>query len=112
MLRIKILISIIIFSSLLVGTSIVKNKTRGIEKKIYQLKKTINLKENDFNESQLDFFYLTSPAILEKKIENLDKNLYYPIEHSNIFLNMSSFLELKIKFANQENKNEKKIQKK
>ena len=112
MLRIKFLTSIIIFSSLLIGTSIIKNKTRDIEKKIYQLNKIIHLKKNDFNESQLDYFYLTSPAIIEKKIENLDNNLYSPVEHSNIFLNMSSFLELKRKIVDQENKKEKKIQKK
>ena len=79
MLRIKFLTSIIIFSSLLIATSIIKNKTRDIEKKIYQLNKIIHLKKNDFNESQLDYFYLTSPAIIEKKIENLDNNLYSPV---------------------------------
>ena len=67
MLRIKFLTSIIIFSLLLIGTSIIKNKTRDIEKKIYQLNKIIHLKKNDFNESQLDYFYLTSPAILKRK---------------------------------------------
>ena len=95
MLRIKFLTSIIIFSLLLIGTSIIKNKTRDIEKKIYQLNKIIHLKKNDFNGSQLDYFYLTSPAIIEKKIENLDINLYSPLEHSNIFLNMPSFSRTK-----------------
>ena len=36
MFKIKILLSIIIFSSLLFGTSIIKNETREIEKKIHE----------------------------------------------------------------------------
>ena len=100
MLRIKFLSSIIIFSLLLIGTSIIKNKTRDIEKKIYQLNKIIHLKKNDFNESQLDYFYLTSPAIIEKKIENLDINLYSPLSILT-FLNIQ-FSRTKRKFLNQE----------
>ena len=37
MLKLKITISILIFSSLLISTSIIKNKTRVIEKKIFNL---------------------------------------------------------------------------
>ena len=67
MFKIKILISITIFSSLLVFTSIIKNQTREIEKKIFNLSKLNSFKEKDLNESQLDFSYLTSPSIIEKK---------------------------------------------
>ena len=42
MFKIKNLFSIIIFSFLLIGTSIIKNQTREIEKKIYNLSKIIN----------------------------------------------------------------------
>tara|TARA_B100000575_G_C23079558_1_gene621943 strand:+ start:315 stop:653 length:339 start_codon:yes stop_codon:yes gene_type:complete len=112
MLKIKAIISILIFSSILIGTSIIKNQTRDIEKKINYLNKIIHLKEKDFYESQLDFFYLTSPIIIEKKIEHLDNHLYFPMEYSNIFLNMSSFLELKRKLVNQEHINERKAEKK
>ena len=55
MFRFKVLISVVIFSTLLIVTSIIKNQTRIIEKKIYNLSKEINLKENDYNESQLIF---------------------------------------------------------
>ena len=41
MFRFKIVISIIIFSLFLVGTSTIKNETREIEKKIYNLSKKI-----------------------------------------------------------------------
>ena len=97
-----------VFISLLVCTSVIKNETRDIEKKIYDLVKIIDIKEKDLNESQLDFSYLTSPAVIEKKIEYLDRNQYQPMEYSKIFLSMSSFLNLQNKFVTQEKKNEKK----
>ena len=69
MFRVKIFLSIMVFISPLVCTSVIKNETRDIEKKIYDLVKIIDIKEKDLNESQLDFSYLTSPAVIEKKIE-------------------------------------------
>ncbi len=109
MLRIKILFSIIIFSFLLVFTSIIKNKTREIEKNIYNLNKLINQKEKDLNESQLDLSYLTSPAMIEKSLKNLEVENYLPMEFSKIFLSIFEFKSIQNKFVNQENKNEKKI---
>ena len=50
--------------------------------------------------------------MLEKKIEYLDNSQYVPLEYSKIFLNISSFTNIQNRFATQENKNEKKIQKK
>ena len=112
MFRFKIVISIIIFSLFLVGTSTIKNETREIEKKIYNLSKKIIQKEEDLNESQLDFTYLTSPFMIEQTIEHLDKNNYIPMEYSRIFLNISSFIDLQNKFAIKKNLNEKKTKKK
>ena len=66
MFKVKIFLSIMVFISLLVCTSVIKNETRDIEKKIYDLVKIIDIKEKDLNESQLDFSYLTSPAVIEK----------------------------------------------
>tara|TARA_B100001121_G_C18665289_1_gene610982 strand:- start:905 stop:1243 length:339 start_codon:yes stop_codon:yes gene_type:complete len=108
----KILISTIIFSLLLIGTSFIKNQTREIEKNISSLNKIINQKKRDINESELDYSYLTSPLMIEQKIEHLDKNKYIPMEYSKIFLNLDSFLSLQKKFVIQKEKNEKKIQKK
>ena len=111
MFKIKIFISVITFSLLIIGTSIIKNETREIEKKIFTLSKITNQKERDLNESQLDFFYLTSPAIIEKRIKHLDSIEYFTMEYSKIFLNLNSFLDLQKKFANQNENHEKKIQK-
>ena len=86
MFKIKFFLSIIIFSLLLITTSIIKNQTRELEKEnLNQLSKIIFLKEKDLNESQLDFSYLTSPSIIESKIEHLDKSVYSPIDYSKNF---------------------------
>ncbi len=112
MFKLKIFISVIIFSTLLIGTSIIKNQSRDIEKKIYNLSKKIFIKEKDLNESQLEYSYLSSPVMIEKKIEHLDNSKYFPMEYSKIFLSISSFMDFQNKLALQENYNEKKIQKK
>tara|TARA_B100000242_G_C42682468_1_gene319739 strand:- start:55 stop:381 length:327 start_codon:yes stop_codon:yes gene_type:complete len=106
MIKMKILFSIIIFSSLLFGTSIIKNETREIEKKILNINKTINLKSKDLIESELDFSYLTSPSILEFLTSQTDKQ-YVPMKYSKIFLKMDDFLNLENKIVLQNDKNEK-----
>ena len=112
MFKFKHLISILFFSFLLIGTSFIKNQTRDIEKKIYIKKKEIFVKEKDLNEAQLDFYYLTSPSVIEERIEHLGFNYYLPIDYSKIFHNMEDFINLQKRFATQKSQNEKKIQKK
>ena len=99
MFKLKIFASVVIFSFLLVGTSIIKNKTRELEKKIYHLSKEISLKEKDYKESELDFAYLTSPKMIEKKIDHYDRNKYFPMDFSKIFLNLSNFENIKKKLV-------------
>ena len=99
MFRYKMIFSIIIFSFLLIGTSFIKNQTREIEKKIFRLNKIIHNQEKNLSELQLDFSYLSSPSIIEMKIDNLDYNQYLPIEYSKIFLSISSFNDLQNKFV-------------
>ena len=108
MFRIKILISVLVFSILLTLTSFIKNQTRITEKKIFNISKIINLKETDYKESQLDFFYLSSPSIIEKKINHLDSGQYVPMEYSKIFLSISNFIELQNKVVIQGGQNDKK----
>ena len=88
MFKSKITLSVIVFIFFLIITSIIKNQTRTLEKQINQLSKKISLKEKDLNESQFDFYYLTSPLLIEKKIKNLSFNNYLPMKHSKIFLNL------------------------
>ena len=106
MFKIKILVSVITFSILLIVTSIIKNQTRETEKKILNLSKIIKTKEKDLNESQLDFSYLSSPLIIYDKINLIDNEKYVTMEYSKIFLSMSSFLNLQNKLAIQRNQNE------
>jgi hypothetical protein len=113
MFRLKYVISTTLVLILLSITSIIKNQTRILEKKLSKLNKEINLKEQDINESQLDFYFLTSPAELEKKIKTISQNNYSPIENSKIFLNLTNFTNIKRKISLLENKdkNEKKAEK-
>ena len=106
MFKIKIFISVITFSILLIVTSIIKNQTRETEKKIHNLSKIITAKEKDLNESQLDFTYLSSPLIIHDKIKLIDNEKYVTMEYSKIFLSMSSFLDLQNKLVIQRNQNE------
>tara|TARA_B100000886_G_scaffold90124_1_gene59423 strand:- start:589 stop:921 length:333 start_codon:yes stop_codon:yes gene_type:complete len=108
MFKIKIFVSVITFSILLIVTSIIKNQTRETEKKILSLSKIIKTKEKDLNESQLDFSYLSSPLIIYDKINLIDNEKYVTMEYSKIFLSMSSFLDLQNKLAIQRNQNETK----
>ena len=108
MFKIKIFTSIIIFSILLIVTSIIKNQTRETEKKILSLSKIIKIKEKDLNESQLDFSYLSSPMIIHDKIKLKDNEKYVTMENSKIFLSISSFLDLQNRLAIQRNQNENK----
>jgi len=111
MFRSKITLSAIIFLIFLIITSIIKNQSRIIEKQIYKLNKQISLKEKDLHESQLDFYYLTSPVVIEKKIEILGYNNYLPIDHSKIFLNLKNFINIEYKISNLKIKYEKKTKK-
>jgi hypothetical protein len=108
----KFIIASSIFISFLLVTSIIKNKTRVIEKNISNLSKIILIKTKDINEAQLDFHYLTSPAEIEKKLSIIGFDNYKPIKYSNIFFDISDFTEIQNKISNLKNVDEKKTQKK
>jgi hypothetical protein len=108
----KFIISTTIFITLLIVTSAVKNKTRILEKKIKNLNFKILSKKKDFNEGQLDFYYLSSPAEIEKRLDLVGFDNYHPILHSKIFLKISDFTEIQRKVSTLKKLNEKKIQKK
>ena len=112
MFKMKFIIALSVFISLLVVTSTIKNKTRVIEKNISNLTTKIFIKTSDINEAQLDFEYLTSPAEIEKKINIIDFDNYQPIKYSRIFFDISDFIEIQNKISNLKKIDEKKIQKK
>ncbi len=112
MFKIKFLISITIFITFLTVTSAIKNKTRIIEKQIINLNKIKIIKEKKFNEAELDFYYLTSPKELEKKLYLIGFNDYKPIKYSNIYFDISEITKIKNKISNLNFLDGEKIQKK
>ena len=110
--KINLIISIFIFSILLVITSAIKNKTRIIEKSIYKIDRRIAAIEKDLHETELDYFYLSSPNNLSKKIEDLAFIEYIPMDFSRIYLNYRDFIDSQKKITILKMKNEKKTQKK
>ena len=112
MFKIKFLISITIFVIFLLATSTIKNKTRIIEKKIESINKVILINEKNLNESELDFYYLSSPVELEKKLYLIGFNSYQPIKYSNIYFGISNFTTIENKLSNLNNLNDKEIKKK
>ena len=106
--RIKLTASLIIFAILLSFTSIIKNKTRLIEKEIFKLNKEISYKKKDLNETQLDFFYLSSPLQLSNKIKKLGLTEYQALDFSRIYFSMNDFKSSKNKISTLNIKNEKK----
>ena len=80
----KKLILLLSIFFLLIFTTIVKNSTKEIEKKIYDTKETLRVLKNKYEMVLLDFNYLSSPKKLfeyqskyfEKELSEIDiKNL-------------------------------------
>ena len=86
------LTSVAVFSLLLFCTSVIKNKTRIIEKNIESYEKQIFTLKKELFESQLDFNYLTSPKMLQEKLSFLTSDSYQYISISNIYLDYNNFI--------------------
>ena len=110
--KINLIISIFIFSILLSITSAIKNKTRIIEKSIYKIDRKIVSIEKDLHETELDYFYLSSPNNLSKKIKDLGDVEYIPMDFSRIYLNYKDFIDSQKKITIFKRNNEKKTKKK
>jgi hypothetical protein len=106
--RIKLIVSIVIFSILLSVTSVFKTQTRVIEKKIYKSERKIQTIEKDLYETELDYFYHSSPSNLAKKVEELALIEYSPVDFSRIYLNYVDFTNAQKKITILKEKNEKK----
>ena len=89
--KVKFISLFLIFSILLGVTSLVKNKTRIIEKKIYKTDRRIVILEKDLHETELDYFYLSSPKNLSAKIDNFSYIEYIPMDFSRIYLSYKNF---------------------
>ena len=98
MFKSKTILSIVIFTTLLILTSFIKNQTRSIEKNISKLTKKTNKLEKILHESQIEFYYLSSPSYISEKIKIFSDEQYFSISHSNIYsiLNEYKLNNLKI----------------
>ena len=110
--KIKLIISICIFSILLGFTSVIKNQTRVIEKNIYKIDQKISALKKDLHETELDYSYVSSPRSLSKKIKNLGYVDYVPMDFSRIYLNYRDFMDSPKKISILNINNEKKTKKK
>ena len=110
--KINLIASIFIFSILLVITSAIKNKTRIIEKNISKIDRKIAVIEKDLHETQLDYFYVSSPGYLSKKIKQLDFIEYMPMNFSRIYFSYKDFTNSQKKITTLKVDNEKKTKKK
>ncbi len=108
----KFIISISLFVLFLVFTSTIKNKTRIIEKKILSIKANILSEKKNINEAQFDFYYLTSPTIIEKKLKTIEFFDYRPISFSKIYFRISDFDNINNKITNLNKLNEEEIKNK
>ena len=69
---------LIILISGLIFTSLIKNKTRLLEKELVSLDKEINILSFNLSEASLDFEYLTTPKNISLLAKNfLDENFIY-----------------------------------
>ncbi len=93
MLNKNLVISLITFCFFLIIISFVKNETRALEKKIIKYEKKINILKQNLYESQLDYFYLSSPEVISKKIENLSDENYINTRFSQIYFSLNHFLK-------------------
>tara|TARA_E500000178_G_C16336923_1_gene451512 strand:+ start:89 stop:418 length:330 start_codon:yes stop_codon:yes gene_type:complete len=106
--RLKLVISILIFSIFLGLTSVLKTQTRIIEKNIYKIDREIAATKKDLHETQLDFFYVSSPSYISNKIKQLAVIDYFPMDFSKIYLNYKDFTESRSKITVLKKANEKK----
>tara|TARA_B100000780_G_C20921399_1_gene367070 strand:- start:131 stop:454 length:324 start_codon:yes stop_codon:yes gene_type:complete len=91
----KKLIIIIIYISFFITIPIIKNKSRLIEKKIQSFESEIFILEKKLLEANIEFEYLTSPAILSSKIEKNFNKKYRNLNLSQIYLNIEDFTSIK-----------------
>ena len=108
----KLFFSFAVFTFFLVITSLVKNQSRIIEKQIKALNFNIIAKEKNISEAEMEFSYLSSPNVIEKKFNSGDLEKFEPIKHSNIFYDVHDFNILEKKLSNLIIIDEKKTRKK
>jgi hypothetical protein len=96
----KIIIIILTYVTFFIAIPIIKNESRLIEKKIQNHESQIFILEKNLLEANLEFQYLSSPAVLSSNVEkNLDQK-YNSLRFSQIYLNIEDFISEQKKKTN------------
>ena len=98
-----LIFSLSFFLIMMVFTSIIKNKTRNIEKNIQKINNELKILNKELLNVETDFIYLSSPEKLEKKSTSFDNIKYKSYDFSRIFLSTKDF----INFSSKQTKNKK-----
>ncbi len=81
----------------MIFTSIIKNKTRNIEKNIEKLNTEIFKLNKELYNAEIDFIYLSSPDKLKKIISIFNQTRYSTFDYSRIFLSTEEFINFSSK---------------
>ena len=95
----RLIIIILTYAFFFITIPMIKNESRLIEKKIINYEKKIFLLEKNLLEANLEFQYLSSPAVLSNKIENYFDQNYNNLELSQIYQNIENFTSEKNKIT-------------
>jgi len=88
----KKIIIILIYISFFISIPIIKNKSRLIETKIQNYESKIFALEKNLLEANLEFQYLSTPAVLLSKVEKNFDQQYTSLDLSQIYLNINDFI--------------------
>ena len=81
----SLILSLTVFFTLMIITSVIKNKTRNLEKEIEKINKEVAFLEKQLSDAETDYIYLSSPNELKKSLSALGKEEYLSFDHSRIF---------------------------
>ena len=111
----SIILSITCFLIITTTTSVIKNKSRNLEKEISKINKEIFTLDKLISDAEIDFAYLSNPEKLSEKLELSNNDKYQIFDSSRIFFSINHFLEQDLqetKFLNKNNLKQWKLKKK
>ena len=89
----SLILSLTVFLTLMVITSVIKNKTRNLEKEIEKINKEVAFLKKQLSDAEIDYIYLSSPEKLKKYLLTLNKEKYLSFDYSSIFFSIEQFLK-------------------
>jgi len=95
----SLIFSLTVFFTLMIITSLIKNKTRNLEKEIEKINKEVAFLEKELSDAEIDYIYLSGLEKLKKYLSILNKEQYLSFDHSRIFFSTEQFLKHSLKEA-------------